>query len=77
MAIIFLQVLCKKFHPVNIKPGGFCVYYKIYFPIKIKNIYFLQERISIETKIKDKAKKKKLVCGNRPGQIFFITHPPA
>ena len=75
MAIIFLQVLCKKFHPINIKPGGFCVYYKIYFPMKIKNIYFLQECISL--KQKSKAKKKKLVCGNRPGQIFFITHLPA
>ena len=41
-------------HPLNIKRGGVCIYYKISLPLKIKNIHYLQECINFEIKIKDK-----------------------
>ena len=41
-------------HPLNVKQGGVCIYYKISLPLKIKNIHYLQECINFEIKIKDK-----------------------
>ena len=41
-------------HPLNIKRGGVCIYYKISLSLKIKNIQYLQECINFEIKIKDK-----------------------
>ena len=41
-------------HPLNVKRGGVCIYYKISLPLKIKNILYLQECINSEIKIKDK-----------------------
>ena len=41
-------------HPLNIKRGGVCIYYKISLPLKIKNIQYLQECINFEIKIKGK-----------------------
>ena len=41
-------------HPLNVKRGGVCIYYKISLPLKIKNIHYLQECINFEIKIKDK-----------------------
>ena len=53
-----LQVPGYKFyredHLLNIKLGGVCIYYKIYLPLEIKNIHYLQECINFEIKIKDK-----------------------
>ena len=39
---------------MNIKRGGLCIYYKIFLPLKIKNIHYLQECINFEIKFKDK-----------------------
>ena len=39
---------------MNDKRGGFCVYYNISLPLKIKKIHYFQECINFETKIKDK-----------------------
>ena len=41
-------------HPLNVKRGGVCIYYKISLPLKIRNIHYLQECINFEIKIKDK-----------------------
>ena len=41
-------------HPLNVKRGGVCIYYKISLPLKIKNIHYLQECINFEINIKDK-----------------------
>ena len=41
-------------HPLNIKRGGVCIYYKISLPLKIKNIHYLQECINFDIKIKEK-----------------------
>ena len=41
-------------HPLNIKRGGVCIYYKISLPLKIKNIQCPQECINFELKIKNK-----------------------
>ena len=46
--------LYRKDHPLNIKQGGVCIYYKVSLPLKIKNIHYLQECINFEIKIKDK-----------------------
>ena len=46
--------LCRKDHPLNIKQGGVCIYYKISLPLKIKKIHYLQECINFEIKIIDK-----------------------
>ena len=46
--------LYREDHPLNVKRGGVCIYYKISLPLKIKNIHYLQECINFEIKIKDK-----------------------
>ena len=46
--------LYREDHPLNVKLGGVCIYYKISLPLKIKNIHYLQECINFEIKIKDK-----------------------
>ena len=46
--------LYREDHPLNIKQGGVCIYYKVSLPLKIKNIHYLQECINFEKKIKDK-----------------------
>ena len=46
--------LYRKDHPLNIKRGGVCIYYKISLPLKIKNIHYLQECIDFEIEIKNK-----------------------
>ena len=49
-----VMIFIGKDHPLNIKRGGVCIYYKISLPLKIKNIHYLQECINFEIKIKDK-----------------------
>ena len=47
--------LYREGHPLNVKRGGVCIYYKISLPLKIKNIHYLQKCINFEIKIiKDK-----------------------
>ena len=46
--------LYREDHPLNVKRGGVCIYYKISLPLKIKNIHYLQECINFEIKYKDK-----------------------
>ena len=46
--------LYREDHPLDIKRGGVCLYYKFFLPRKIKNINYLQECINFEIKIKDK-----------------------
>ena len=41
-------------HPLNVKRGGVCIYYKITLLLKIKYIHCLQECINFAIKIKDK-----------------------
>ena len=43
--------LYKEDHPLNVKWGGVCIYYKGSFLLKIKNIHYLQECINFEIKI--------------------------
>ena len=46
--------LYREDHPLNVKRGGVCIYYKISLPLKIKNIYYMHECVNFEIKIKDK-----------------------
>ena len=41
-------------HPSNIKGGGICVYYRNSLPLKILDIFYLQECIVFELKIGNK-----------------------
>ena len=40
-------------HPSNSKRGGVCIYYKSALPLRVLDIYYLQESISFELKIGD------------------------
>ena len=42
-------------YPFHMQQRDACINYKMYLPLKIKNIPFLQECINFEIKIKDKA----------------------
>ena len=46
--------LIRSDHPFNGKRGGVCIYYKSGLPLRVLNIYYLQECISFELKIGDK-----------------------
>ena len=41
-------------HPLNNKQGGICIYYKLFLPLRILNVQYLQECINFEMKIGDK-----------------------
>ena len=41
-------------HPSNVKRGGVCIYYKNHLPLKLTNINFLHECLTIELNIKNK-----------------------
>ena len=41
-------------HPSNVKRGGVCIYYKNHLPLKLTNINFLHEYLTIELNIKNK-----------------------
>ena len=41
-------------HPSNVKRGGVCIYYKNHLPLKLTNINFLHECLTIELHIKNK-----------------------
>ena len=44
----------KEDHPLNVKRGGVCIYYKISLPLEIKDNHYAKECINFEIKIKDK-----------------------
>ena len=44
-------------HPSNNKRGGICIYYKIFLPLKILNVQYLQEHICLDLKIDNKTCK--------------------
>ena len=46
--------LVRSDHPSNNKPGGVCVYYKIFLPLRVFDIQYLHECINFELKIGDK-----------------------
>ena len=46
--------LIRSDHPFNGKRAGVCIYYKSGLPLRVLNIYYLQECISFELKIGDK-----------------------
>ena len=46
--------LIRSDHPSNSKRGGVCIYYKSVLPLRILDIYYLQESIYFELKIGDK-----------------------
>ena len=39
------QNLVRADHPANTKSGGVCIYFKKVLPLRILNIYFLQEYV--------------------------------
>ena len=41
-------------HPSNVKRGGVCIYHKSHLPLKLSNINFLHECLTIELSIKNK-----------------------
>ena len=43
-------------HPSNRKRDGVCIYYKSALPLRVLNIYYLQESISFELKTGDKVR---------------------
>ena len=46
--------LIRSDHRSNSKRGGVCFYYKSALPLRVLNIYYLQESISFELKMGDK-----------------------
>ena len=50
--------LYREDYPFNIRQGGVCIYYKIYPPLKIKNVHYFQECIPFKIKIKDKLRNQ-------------------
>ena len=43
--------LVRSDHPANTKRGGVCLYYKIYLPLRVLDIQYLNECINFELKI--------------------------
>ena len=46
--------LLRSDHPSNTKPGGVCIYYKNYLPLRIININYLNECIVFNIKLGNK-----------------------
>ena len=51
---IFGYALVRSDHPPNAKRGGVCLYYKNNLPLRIVNIGYLNECLTLELKVGDK-----------------------
>ena len=51
---IFGYALVRSDHPPNVKRGGVCLYYKNNLPLRIVNIGYLNECLTLELKVGDK-----------------------
>ena len=48
------HTLVRSDHPSNNKRGGVCIYYKIFLPLRILKVQYLQESVCFQLKIGDK-----------------------